>query len=131
MLSQLPSATLVRVFRTFGVRLRAVVMIVVVAFAMAVVVDVHFVKSTGLLPFMAFAGRCEEKQSGSGGGEKRGRFHPAAGLAVRAQLASGERIGVSLSPEPPPRNFGRSGRRIGRKRRHLRPKVGALVRIPA
>ena len=51
-------------------------------------VAVLLVELLGFFPLVAFAGGRNKEQPGSSGGEKRGRFHPGAGVADRPPMAS-------------------------------------------
>jgi len=51
-------------------------------------VAVLLVERLGFCPLVAFAGGRNEEQSGGSGGEKRGQFHPGAGVANRPPMAS-------------------------------------------
>jgi hypothetical protein len=53
-------------------------------------VTVLLVERLGFCPLVAFAGGRNEEQPGGSGGEKRGQFHPGAGVADRTAMASGE-----------------------------------------
>lgn len=51
-------------------------------------VAVLLVESLGFCPLVAFAGGRNEEQPGGSGGEKRGQFHPGAGVADQTAMAS-------------------------------------------
>jgi hypothetical protein len=51
-------------------------------------VAVLLVELLGFCPLVALAGGRNKEQSGSSGGEKRGRFHPGADVADRPPMAS-------------------------------------------
>ena len=74
-----------------------------VAFTMAVVA-VLLVELLGFFPLVAFAGGRNKAQPGGSGGEKRGRFHPGAGVADRPPMASGlsRQCAVICRPRGPP-----------------------------
>jgi len=58
------------------------------------VVAVLFVELLGFCPLVALAGGRNKEQPGGSGGEKRGQFHPGAGVADRPPMASGESFSV-------------------------------------
>ena len=65
----------------------------VVAFTVTAV-TVLLVESLGFCPLVAFAGGRNEELPGGSGGEKRGQFHPGAGVADQPPMASGESFSV-------------------------------------
>ena len=67
---------------TVGVAMSGVVAFPVTAVAMLLV------ERLGFCPLVALAGGRNKEQPGSSGGEKRGRFHPGAGVADRPPMAS-------------------------------------------
>ena len=66
-------------------------------------VAVLLVELPSFFPLVTFAGGRNKEQPGGSGGEKRGQFHPGAGVADRPPMASGESFPcMGLAPKARP-----------------------------